>query len=216
MEYSKKYPISQRSSGYIQANWSRGYQEIDLYFNNQLLASFEGGRKLKKGVKKSISGFGEVELRLSENPMTLDIIIDGIHCSTNASHPKKELRKSSFFFWVIAVGAIVMSSFEVILAGQNLFGNIVAIIDILIIAVYIIAAIFVGKGKPWAFYLGFCCFCFFTLLSLLSMEWDFFSILFLVPRIVFLWFLISNLKYANETIKHSRFDKFPTLDLLDN
>jgi uncharacterized membrane protein len=216
MEFTKKYPISQRPSEYILAKWSRGYQNIELYFNNDLLISLKGGKRLKKGVKEYIDGFGEIELKLSEDPIALDIIIDGIHCRSNISHPKKQLQKTSFFFWVIAVGALVFGALEVAWTGPNRIGIIVGIINGSVVVLYIVAAIFVSKGKPWAFYLGFSCFSLFTLLYLFTMESGFFETIIIVIRILFLYFLISNLRHAFQTVRHNAYEQTTeSTDLID-
>lgn len=79
---------------------------------------------------------------------------------------------------------------------------------------------YVGRGKPWAFYLGFSVFSFCTLISLLvllsGLAWGMMLYIFMVIRIGGEVVLIMNLKTANSAVKHLKY-KEPSFDeLLDS
>lgn len=155
-----------------------------------------------------MSEIGPIELKLSENPITLDVIVDGYHSPVNVSHPKKELKRSAMFFWIVAVFAIVGSLFEGMQYGIGSIGQIVISINLFIVAVYITSAIGVGKSQPWAYFLGFGMFSFMTLLALLMLlAGNFFTIIIFVIRSIILYFIITNMKYATAVIRHNKYSK---------
>jgi len=221
MDFEKKYRITQLPGEIVKAMWTRGYRSIEIYYHDKLILTHEGVNQLRKGVKYQTKELGEIELQLSVKPITLDIIIDGYHCVNNVSHPAKQLKGASTFFWIITVFAILSSLMDGInLSFDMSLGSIVTMINFAVIAVYIIAAINTGKSKPWAFYLGFSMFSFWTLISLLTvMTGNFFIILAFIIRLVLLYFLITNIKHAIGTTRHAKFgsvNKAEADDLLDS
>ncbi len=220
MDFEKKYRITQFPGEIVKAMWTRGYQVIEIYYHDKLILTHEGLNKLRDGVKYQTKELGEIELKLSAKPVTLDIIIDGYHCVNNVSHPAKELRDMSTFFWVIAVFAIISSLLDGIYLSFDLsLASILTMLNISVVAIYIVAAINTKKSKPWAFYLGLSMFGFWTLISLLNlMSGNIFIILVFVVRIAFLYFLIKNIKYAVDTSRHNKFRSADITreDLLDS
>ena len=88
MDFEKKYPITQKPNEYIFVQWTRGYKEVAVYYNDQLIGSVRGSAKLLKGTSFT-SDLGLITLKLSEKPVTLDVIVDGYHSRVNVSHPVK-------------------------------------------------------------------------------------------------------------------------------
>lgn len=148
----------------------------------------------------------------------LNVIIDGYHSPVNISHPVKELKKTAVFFWMIFTFAVIASLMEGIHLSNVLSAEvIVTLINLVVITVYCLSAVFVRKGKPWAYYMGFSLFCLLYLFSLLGFLAPL-SILFLIIflfRTGFLVVLILNMKHANSAIKHQRYGSFKDAGLLD-
>lgn len=219
MDFEKKYRITQFPGETLKAMWTRGYRNIEIYYHDQLICTHEGISQLKKGVKYQTKELGQIELKLSAKPITLDVIIDGYHCVNNVSHPAKQLKGASSFFWMIAVFAVISSLMDgIYLTFDMSAGFIVTLINLVVIVVYIIAAVFTNQSKPWAFYLGFSMFCFWTLLSLLVvLSGNVFITLAFLIRLAFLYFLIMNIKHAVGTSRHNKFSQPVTVgdDILD-
>ncbi|MNK09075.1 hypothetical protein D3C87_270240 [compost metagenome] len=219
MDFEKKYRITQFPGETLKAMWTRGYRNIEIYYQDQLICTHEGVSQLKNGVKYQTKELGEIELKLSAKPITLDVIVGGYHCENNVSHPAKQLKGASSFFWMIAVFAIISSLMDGIYFGVDMsVASIVTIINFSVIAVYMIAAVFTNQSKPWAFYLGFSMFCFWTLFALLGvLSGNIFIILAFLIRLAFLYFLIVNIKHAVNTTRHNRFKQPVTVadDILD-
>ncbi len=220
MDFEKKYQITQLPGETVKAMWTRGYKNIDLYYNDKLICSHDGVGALKNGVKYTTSELGVIELKLSSGkPITLDIIIDGYHCVNNTSHPAKQLKGASAFFWMIGVFAVISSLLEGMQLSNILsLGVIVTVINILTISAYFVAAAFTNQSQPWAFYLGFSVFSFWTLIGFLTiLSTNFLFMIGFIVRLVILYFLITNIKYAVGTAKHNKFlNKNPSgTDLLD-
>lgn len=220
MDFEKKYYITQLPGETIKAMWTRGYKNIEIYYQDKLILTHEGINKLRNGVKYQTKELGEIELKLSAKPVTLDVIIDGYHCVNNVSHPTKQLKDTSAFFWIIAVFAIISSLMDGIKLGFEFsLGFIVTILNLSVVAVYIIAAVNTKKGKPWAFYLGFSMFAFWTFIALFGLLFgNLFIIIAYLIRVVFLVFLIRNIKYAVATSRHNKFSSGNIAggDLLDS
>lgn len=220
MDFEKKYPITQKPNDWLLVQWTRGYKEVDVYYNDQLIGSVKGSAKLVKGTSFS-SDLGLITLKLSEKPVTLDVIVDGYHSRVNVSHPVKELKRTSTYFWIISAFAIVAGILEVgLFRGWDEVQAIALGINLVVFALYIISAVFVGKGKPWAFYLGFSVFSFCTFISLLvlltGMAWGFLLYIFMAIRIGGEVILILNMKTANAAVKHLKYKDPVIEDLLDS
>lgn len=211
MDYEKKYPITQQPGDVIVARWTRGYKHVEVYYKDQLIGEVQGAAKLKKGVRIRHDVLNTVDLRLSEKPILLDIIVDGYHSPVNTSHPLKELKKSAVFFWMIFVFALISSLLEGMSIGMNAVGVVVTSINVLIVGTYLLAAITVRNGLAWGYFTGFGMFCLMYLLSLTTLlGGNFFMIGAFVMRTAFLVFLIINIKHAVAVIKHKKYKQTDT------
>lgn len=209
MDFEKKYPITQKANEYLLVQWTRGYKQVDVYFGEKLIGSVSGTTKLMKGTS-FLSELGEIKLKLSEKPVMLDVIVDGYHSPGNVSHPVRELKAMNTYFWIISVCAFIAGAVEVgIFSDWVVIMLPVFMINLIILALYVVSAVFVGKGKPWAFYLGFSVFSFFTLISFLALAgglmWGMLLYVFMVLRIGGEVLLIINLKTANAAVRHLRY-----------
>ncbi len=220
MDYEKKYPITQIPGEHLLVQWTRGYRQVDVYYNNELIGSASGSAKLVKGTSFT-SDLGLITLRLSKEPVTLDVIVDGYHSPVNVSHPVKELKTMSTYFYIIIAFAFIAGASEIaFVRGWNELMIITATINIIVFTLYLTSALFVRQGKPWAYYLGFGVFSFCTLLSLLVLlsgfAWGWLLYFFMLMRIGGEVLLIINLKTAIAATKHLKY-KQPVFDeLLDS
>ena len=215
MDYEKKYPITQQPGDFVLARWERGYKNVEFFYKDRLLGSVQGAAKLKAGIRLNDTELGVIQAKLSEKPIMMDLIIDGYHSPVNGSHPSKELKKTSPFFWIISVLSFIVGAIEIgSLTGYDRAQLILTAINGTILVLYIVAAIFVGRGKVWAYYLGFVLFSLLFLLNLLSMGSGI-GIIFLIIRGAVLGVLIYNLKTVISTQKHAKYGKFISEDLLD-
>lgn len=209
MDFEKNYQLTQFPGETIKVMWTRGYRNIELYYRDKLLLQHDNTATLKKGATYSTPELGTIVLKLAEKPVVLDVIVDGYHCVNNVSHPVKQLQSASTYFWIIAVFAVIVSLIEGIYLGDSLtVQTITTIVNGITIAIYFIAAVFTGKSQPWAFYLGFSMFSFWTLLGLITLFSG--GILFLIGyiiRLTLLYFLITNIKYAVAVSKHRKFNR---------
>jgi hypothetical protein len=218
MDFEKKYPITQQPGDFVTIQWTRGYKAVDVYYKDELIGSVQGSAKLKAGTKIS-TVLGTIDLKLSEKPIMLNVIIDGYHSPVNVSHPVKELKKTAVFFWMIFTFALIASLMEGIYLSTVLTAEvIVTLINFVILTVYGLAAVFIRKGKPWAYYMGFSMFALMYALSLLNFLGPIsipLAIVFLF-RTGFLVVLIINMKHANSAIKHQRYGLYSDAELLDS
>ncbi|MES2557890.1 MAG: hypothetical protein V4604_17175 [Bacteroidota bacterium] len=217
MDFEKKYPITQQPGDFVTVQWTRGYKAVDLYYKNELIGSVQGSAKLKAGTKIN-TVLGTIGLKLSEKPIMLNVVIDGYHSPVNISHPVKELKKTAVFFWMIFTFSVIASLMEGVYLSTVLSVEvIVTLINFAIITTYCLSAVFVRKGKPWAYYMGFSLFVLlyaFSLLGFLGPVPILLMIIFLF-RTGFLVVLILNMKHANSAIKHQRYGSFKDAGLLD-
>jgi hypothetical protein len=218
MDYEKKYPITQQPGDFILVQWERGYKYVEVFYKDKMIGSVENAGKLKKGFVIQDEQLGNILLKLSDKPMMLDVIVDGYHSPVNQMHPKKQLAKLSAIFWIIVTFAVIGAILEGVTIGLDMsIGVIITMINILIIAVYVISAVFVSKGQPWAYYVGFGVYALLTALLLLTVlaTASGATLFGLLIRFAFLGVLIYNMKTANSALKHARFGKNTNDELLD-
>jgi hypothetical protein len=209
MDFQKKYPLLHLQNEYINIQWTRGYQSVELYHKERLVGSVTGYDVLLEGVQFNDAELGLIELKLSEHPLALNLIVAGFHSPVNASYPTYELKVAARIFWVLAslsiiiglANGIIASLWAGSLSGTN-FLNLVAML------IYTISATMTERGKPWAFYLGAG---FHLLLMLILLLMFIFGsniiVLFLaVFQLIVVVFLSSYLKNANEAHRHRKFE----------
>lgn len=221
MDFQKKYPLTQQPGEFVLVQWTRGYKLVELYFNEQLLGSVQGAAKLKAGTSIDNTPLGNIDLKLSEKPVLLDVIVDGYHSPVNISHPIRELKSTATFFWIIAAFSIIAGGIEIgIMLDWDLGFRITVVLNMSILISYIVAALYIAKGKEWAFYLGFSVFALSTFLELvilyqgLLIGWLLY--MFQLFRFAALGVLIYNFKTVLAVRKHARYGKSHMEDLLDS
>jgi hypothetical protein len=218
MDFEKKYPITQQPGDHVLAKWTRGYKQIELYYKDTLIAAVDGGSKLKKGIKVQTTPLGIIELKLSETPIMLNLIIDGFHSPVNTMHPEKVFKKSSMFFWMLVTGVVLLLFIDG--ASINFKNGSVTIegyLNFIFLGIYIASAILVSKGKVWGFYMGFGAFALTSLFALLTVFFlGFMGFIALVLRAIIMYFIVSNFKNANGALKHRKYRTSTSVDLLDS
>lgn len=217
MDYEKKYPITQQPGDFVLARWERGYKYVEFFYKDRLLGSVQGAAKLKAGIRLNDTELGVIQAKLSEKPIMMDLIIDGYHSPVNGSHPKKELKKTAVFFWMMFTFSLIASLMDGVYISTDFSQNsILTLINLFIVGSYCIAAVFVAKSQPWAYYYGFSVFVFVYLISLLLLlNLSIFSSIVFLFRTGFLVVFIINMKHAIQTQKHAKYGKFISEDLLD-
>lgn len=217
MDYQKKYPIAHLNNESLLLTWDQGYKNIQLFFRDRLVKLIPNASQVKKGIKFRDEELNIVELNFSESPMSINVIIDGIHSSINASHPIKEMKKFGGIFWLVAIFGIVVSAIEISVYRFNLpIMMIVAVFDSVIVVAYILSAIYVSKSKPWAFWLGFITFIAMFLLFFMSSVISFNGIGFWVNLITRGIIFVFMLRMINTVIQVSKHKKYLSNDNLNS
>lgn len=217
MIYERKYPLAQLPGEYLLLVWERGYKNIELLYKERELIKLPNNQKLKKGFSFIDSELGKIELKYSEKPISVDIIVDGVHSPVNASHPLKKIKSISNYFWIFASFSLLYLIMQIfIISNQNLIGVIaLGIEEGLFITIYIISALFSAKSKPWAVYLGFITYSFVTLIILL-VGFGFLGAAFSVSPVAmfiaiifrgtFIVFMVPYLKMANLITTYKKYE----------
>lgn len=219
MTYKKKYPLPKSSSDFLLLEFERGYHNVRLFHGDREVAFVESPSQIKNGFKIADPKLGLIELTFSDSPITINVIVDGLHSPVNASNPKKMLDSAARIFGVVSALAILGTIIGVANFGLTVTVGIVNFsFDFILTSCYIIAAVFVGKGQPWAFYLGFSAFCFSFLLYILVILLSglgFVEIIQLGMRAGILVFLIMQIKHVTAIIQQNKVNK-PSNALLDD
>lgn len=216
MFYEKKYPLTHVKGDYVTLSWERGYKNTQLFYNERELIKIDSIQKLKEGVSFVDSILGNIELKFSDKPMSIDVIIDGYHSPINKSHPEKKIKSIGSYFYMFASFSFIYY-FLIVFFTQGFFGKVVlSIEEFIFISLYAVCGYFAGKGKVWAVYTGFSVYSFVTLIILLLLLASIIGpIKFITPfsgfivllfRVVFIVFMIPYLKIASSLTKHRRFN----------
>lgn len=213
MFYEKKYPLTQQPGQQLILSWERGYKNTRLFHHERELVHIDSINKLKKGVRFSDKEFGEIELKFSEKPISVDIIVDGFHSPVNASHPAKKIKSISKFFYLFAVFCLINLSLGSA-TGSLTIG--ISVQSLVLAALYVICAIFSNQSKGWAVYAGFILFCLMTFLYVLILILSQTSLfiqsglsgitLFMILgfRTVFIVFMVPYLKMASQLSRYQK------------
>lgn len=219
MEYQRKYPITQVPGEYIILTWERGYKNVSATYRDREVLFIDRAAKIKKGVKVQDPELGNIQLSFSERPMMVNVVVDGYHSPINNSHPAKELKPLNRFFYLLAFFVLVSFGINTYLYDSAVLWFL-SILDLFAFSAYIVTAIFLGKGKGWAYFIGMPVFALFTLffiyISLVPLAfYELTTIIKLIIRLAVLGVLLWHWKTATSAIRHARFNSFTGDDLLD-
>ena len=209
--YEKKYPITHLVGEHVLLVWERGYYKTTLYYKDRIVAEIQNLGELKRGVHVNDPELGDIELKFSEKPISVDIIINGYHCTNNVSHPKIKIKSISTFFYIIAS---LSSVYLLITFLVNLQIDFSFIFDVLISITYFIVAYNSSRSKIWAVYTGFLMYLIMSFLILLNILLLFISggdsyivglVIGFIIRITLIVLMIPYLKLASSLKKHQQF-----------
>lgn len=212
MDFQKKYPILQLPGEHVLIQWEKGYKYVELYYKERFIGSVTGFAKLKRGVTFNDAELGVIELKLSKEPIAIDLIVAGYHSPVNVTYPTKELKSASTIFFALAVLAILGGSFEGMSVAMNygsLAGTIMSALIIFTIAMYATTGFIILKGHAWAFFMGGSYYTFFTMLylfDLLAYGFDFITFIVVFFRVVMTFILFYYIKHAAASMRHRKFE----------
>lgn len=210
MDYEKKYPLTQFEGEYILASWTKGFGQFELTYKDRVIVRDKGGKRLQKGVVYSDPDLGKIEVKLSEKPIMLNIIVNDFHSPINSMHPRIVIKSMSAFFYILTALGFIASAFDAMVYSG--LGAVSVIIDLYLLAtvlICLISAITISRGVKYAFFLGFSNFCAsfllesFVLFTGIVQGWILW--VFVVFRIIMLIFLLTNIKLAISHLKHHKF-----------
>lgn len=211
MDFQKKYPILQSNDQYILVQWTKGYREVNALYNDRLVLTIQGFARLKKGVKIHDSELGPLELKLSEKPIAIDIIVDGYHSPVNVSYPDKQLVSASTIFVVLAIISVLGAIYEgmsMTMWYGKFIGSIITIVNILSIAIYLSTSLLIKRSHAWGFFMGGSWYLLFTIFYVADLFLSGFYIdtaFIAVLRIVVTIILASYLTNAIDSLKHRKY-----------
>lgn len=210
MDYEKKYPLTQFEGEFILARWTKGFGHFELVYKDKVIVQDKGGKRLQKGVVYSDPDLGKIEVKLSEKPIMMNIIVNDFHSPINSMHPRIMIKSMNTFFYILTALGFVASAIDAMV--YNGLGLISVVIDCYLLAtvlIYLISAISISRGAKYAFFLGFTNFCVSFLLESFMIftgfvqGWILWAFLFF--RIIMLIFLLTNIKLALSHLKHLKF-----------
>lgn len=208
---------------FLLLSWERGYKNIELFYKERSLIKLPNNQKLKNGLSFNDPDLGKIELKYSEKPISVDIIVDGVHSPVNASHPLKKIKTISTYFWMFAIFCLISLVLFYFINDNPIIRFAVAIEEIFFMAIYTISAVFAAKSKPWAIYLGFCTYSFVTLIFLLSLLGigplalaPITAIVSLIFRAAFTVFMVPYLKMAAQISRYKKYEGINNHLLDDN
>ncbi len=223
MDFQKKFPFPNNPDNVVIAQWEKGYKNIELRYNDELVKQFPNASGLIKGIKFNDSTLGNLELKLVERNSTLDLMFDGLHAPTNKTHPLKQIKGHSAIFWLIAIGSLLVGAYEIysfydILMKYPSALYIVVAIDCFFFVMYTLGAILMSNGKFLGFWFTFILFSLYTLILMLSLvnTFDFKLIIHLLIRGVFIFLMIKMLPTMVSANRHLKLRKINNYELLDN
>ncbi len=214
MFYEKKYPLTQLPGQHLLLSWERGYKSTKLFHNERELVHVNSIGQLKKGFRFDDPELGRIELKFSEKPISVDVIVDGFHSPANASHPVKKIKSISKFFYIFAAFCLIQFGMSSATGGITIGLGSQALI---LCSLYVICAVFSNQSKAWAVYTGFIVFCLITLYYLMLLILlqsipvstgisGIMLFMILGFRAVFIIFMVPYLKMAVQLAQYKKFN----------
>ncbi len=212
MDFQKKFSLPRHPEEFVIAQWERGYGRLHLYFRDRLVAEVNSAAKLRNGVKFTDPELNTVELLLTGKPMSLNLIVDGFHSSSNRIHPYREIRESERLLWVVVFFAFI-TLFLPEFGSADFWLNAVSLV------VYLLPIFLLPKLQFWSYFVALGWFSLFTLFAALLTLANWFNIVLVIvlfARIIILILMIRFAKDASSALRHKRYLKMNSYDLLDD
>ena len=222
--FSKRYSVPHQSDKSIYLTWETGYKNVKVYVDGRLITTVGRPTEFKSGFYHKDAEVGNLKLKFStRKPIVLEVSVDGTsYLPENSRNDREGFAGLATLFWVIFGFGTIAS-----IIGYSLFGGIYnsslfiasLSIDLVILASYVVTAIYLNKRQGWAYFLGVSTFIISTLLYFLSyansyVGFSIIQILVLAVRGAFIIYMFTFLKNALVAMRAPSSELAD--DLLDN
>lgn len=203
--FSKKYSLPHHPESIVFLTWETGYKNMKIYHNGSVAGLVNSLRELMNGVEFQLENDERLEVKMSTSkPMMPVVKIDGNQYYTdNKLSEKESVTSLASLFWTLAGLAVIGAVIAQGMMGFQLSHPVAItqlIMDIVVISIYTLSAIYLGKNKSWAYFLGTGTFFLMTLLVLYTQYvltgFGFSQVIAIVIRISILVFLFTYIKRA--------------------
>ena len=223
-DFTKKYFSPKDSSLFLSLAWEKGYKDIQIFHGNRLVHSIKSPVPLMEGIQINDPELGKIKVRFTtERPRKLEIKVNGKKFKTvNNRKLGYDYTGLVTIFGVLALFAALSDLTFLGFSGFNFQHSLVFtvfIIDLIVIASYILTAYFLSKRKPQVYFLG-------TVIFTLTSAFDIFAqvitwegvyyFIFLFFRIAFLIYIYSQIRNITKAIESSKSGGNSKDELLDN
>lgn len=203
--FSKKFSLPNHPAEMAFLTWESGYKNMKIYIDGKVVGVISGLAELMKGVEFQTENEKNIEVKMSSSkPMIPVVKVNGNqYYSENNLVEQESVTGLAPVFWTLAslaiVGAVLVQGF----LGFQL-NNPVAmtqlVMDIIVISIYALSAIYLAKNKSWAYFLGTGTFFLMTLLVIYTQYamngFGFGQVIAIVIRISILVYLFTFIKRA--------------------
>lgn len=140
--------------------YESGYQNLKVYASGQQLVHLNDPEALRNGHTFQHQELGEIDLRFAHGKKLLEIRVNELLCV-----PEKPVEESvdnlkglSRIFWALTILSVIGLIFQVFALSQFRL-NVIELFSALFFSflgtvAYLFAAIFTGRGKAWAYFVG--------------------------------------------------------------
>jgi len=188
-------------------NWTN----IKVYANGKLLHASEKGQELRLGTTLDVDAIGKIELELKKN---LRISVNGTPYEMITKEAEEKVGNVSAIFWILTafstIAFILMLLFS---SGLPLYNDFIILMAEQLFAtlIYGTTAILLSKKVYWFYFIGASVYTFYSILTLLDIEYQMSTFGSIVAFIIRFFLLVMVLRIAPTIIKQMRTQK-PTED----
>jgi hypothetical protein len=204
--FSKRYSLPNEPNKSIYLTWETGFKNVKVYFDGRLITTIARPTELKSGFYFEDSVLGNIKIKFSSSrPIVLNVSIEGTsYYPENSKNDREGFAGLVTLFWIIfGLGTLgtVFAYSQLISIIDSSFLIAAIIIDVLMLAAYAVAAIFLNKRQGWAYFLGVTVFLHSTIVYLYINVASYFGltvgpIVVLIIRVAFLIYMFTFLKNA--------------------
>lgn len=171
MAIKKKYVNPLDSSEFLTVVWEKGFNQVKVLMDENEVYFAQSLNDLRSNSSFILpeGSRSNIQLKVSYSPASIEVFFNGFQSENNSKHPKKELKKIGFVFWLLAISIIIIAGFEYYFL-QNVPEILIISLsfDFLAFIAYITAGILIHYGKSFGFWIGYIMFCLRSLIWIIS------------------------------------------------
>lgn len=161
MDYEEKYTLPDHDTP-LRVSWSTDFREVEIVFGDRVIGHFKRRANPLDGILLRDEELGKIELTFHRRQTAIDVVVNDYHQPSNRSHPRRQMKRLSVWFWIVSTFFMLLCLYKVLLVQQGVLywtsNPEWTIINGSLFLFFAIVAVLVFYAQAWAYYVGFAVF----------------------------------------------------------